>query len=72
MSGFNRKWVIGKTIAAVEMNAFDDGKRGKAFDPLFIFTDGSSMRVVTQETETGEYGVEPVYYPRAASDPSHG
>lgn len=66
MAGFNPRWIVGKTVAKVEMNSFEaapDVNRRLAHDPRVTFTDGSSIRFVTQETEVGEYGVEIVYRP---------
>lgn len=64
MSAFHTRWVVGKTIARVEMNPFNAGGQGRgttAHDPEIFFTDGSSIRFITEETETGEYGTEIVY-----------
>lgn len=60
----NPKWLRGKTIATVEMRAFDDGKgdRGKAHAPVIRFTDGTCITFYTQETETGEYGTGITYH----------
>lgn len=61
---FNPRWIIGKTVAAVEMRPFDadDHTRRKAHDPKIIFTDGSSITFNTEETERGEYGVDVLYW----------
>lgn len=64
MSGFNPRWIIGKTVARVEMRPFDAGNQGRgetAHDPHIYFTDGSQIWFLTEETETGEYGTEIIY-----------
>lgn len=64
MSGFNPKWIVGKTVERVEARPFYAGGEGRgrvAHDPHIFFADGSSIRFVTEETETGEYGTEIVY-----------
>lgn len=70
MSGFNPKWIVGKTIARVDMRMFDMSREfhgAKAHDPLITFTDGSSITFVTQETGTGEYGTDISYHKPDAS-----
>lgn len=71
----NPKHLLGKTIAAVNMRPFNaelysalgkdlrEGQGRQAHDPLITFTDGSSIRFVTEETETGNYGTDVVYIP---------
>jgi hypothetical protein len=62
----NPKWLIGKTIAKVEMRPFnsrDNGEKGTAHDPHITFTDGSRIWFTTQETEVGEYGTCISYEP---------
>ena len=59
---FNPRWVVGKTVASVDMRPGDDGRGGTAHDPVITFTDGSRIRFVTEETETGEYGVDIAYH----------
>lgn len=71
----NPKHLIGKTIATVNMRPFNaelysvrgkdlrEGQGRQAHDPLIVFTDGSSIRFVTEETETGIYGTDIVYVP---------
>jgi len=46
----------GKTISKVKLNPFNGGT-GQAYNPEITFTDGTLLRFVVQETETGEYGV---------------
>src|SRR5262245_5840002 len=53
----------GKKIVNVEMNAFRDGRGGWATRPVITFEDGSFILFVTQETETGDYGVALVHGP---------
>ena len=58
---FNPRWIVGKTVARVDMNPWDSGKGNQAHSPVIHFTDGSSIRFVTEETEIGEYGTAVVY-----------
>jgi hypothetical protein len=65
----NPQWLIGKTIARVDMRPFDasDGKSRKkrtAHNPVITFTDGSAIEFSTEETETGEYGTSINYRPK--------
>jgi hypothetical protein len=58
---FNPQWIVGKTIASVEMNPFprglhEESRRGIAHNPVIWFTDGSRIEFSTEETEVGEYG----------------
>jgi hypothetical protein len=59
---FNPKWIEGKTVASCRTNPEDDGKGGTFHRPAITFTDGSSIRFVTEETEVGDYGTEIVYH----------
>lgn len=52
----NPRWLVGKVIAKVEMNPFDDGRGLIAHNPVITFTDGSAIAFTTEETEIGEYG----------------
>lgn len=61
MARFSRRWVIGRRIVDVQMRPFNDGKGGVAHDPVFVLDNGARVRFLTQETEVGEYGVEPLY-----------
>lgn len=64
MTGFNPRWIVGKTVASAENRPFpagDNGRGGVAHNPIIRFTDGSSITFCTEETEVGEYGVEIVY-----------
>lgn len=62
---FNPKWIIGKTVAKVDMRVFrkEEFGRSTATDPIIIFTDGSRITFTTQETEIGTYGTAINYYP---------
>jgi len=66
MSGFNPKWIIGKTVVSVDMRPFDKGDEfpdhQKAYDPLIYFSDGSYITFTTDETGTGEYGLHINYH----------
>jgi hypothetical protein len=72
----NPRWLVGKTIARVEMNPFEahdpnqircgSGRR-VAHDPRIYFTDGTSISFVTEETEIGEYGTDIVYRKKGRS-----
>lgn len=65
MSGFNPKWIVGKTVASVGMRKFDmsrEFKGAKANNPVITFTDGSAITFTTQETGTGEYGTDISYH----------
>lgn len=59
----------GKTIKAIQLNPFDPcwaGHEGEAVtDPVIVFKDGTCLRFMVEETETGEYGVKLVYPARA-------
>ena len=63
MSHFHPKWVVGRRITQVDMNAFDDGRGGTAHAPVVYLDNGARMTFVTEETETGEYGTDILYYP---------
>lgn len=62
---FNPRWILGKTVARVEMNPFQKSlhgeRHGVAHDPRIIFTDGSSIAFSTEETEVGSYGTSISY-----------
>mgnify|MGYP001582537152 CR=1 FL=1 len=57
----NPKWIIGKTVASVDMQPYDDGRGGTAHDPVITFTDGSSIRFQIEDTE-GAMGVDILYF----------
>lgn len=59
---FNPKWIVGKTVARVEMNTFNaGGGRGVAHDPTIVFTDGSRIAFVADELEDDGYGIRVIY-----------
>lgn len=63
----NPRWLVGKVIAKVEMGPFDgwpDDDHKVCHSPIITFTDGSSIRFVTEETDLGEYGTDIVYSKR--------
>lgn len=74
---FNPHWIVGKTVARVEMNQFpSELHRGQrpdhvAHNPRIYFADGSSIAFMTQETETGEYGTNIIYSPASKRHKKH-
>jgi hypothetical protein len=44
----NPRWIVGKTVARVDLNSFDDGRAGTAHGPVIHFTDGSSISFSTE------------------------
>lgn len=64
---FNPSWVKGKKIVSVELHPFPDGRGGIAHDPVFILENGGEIQFSVEETETGEYGVLPVYRTKKAA-----
>ena len=62
MAHFNPRWIVGKTVASVDMRPFrylDDTTT--SHDPILTFTDGSSIQFIVEETAGGEYGVDIIY-----------
>lgn len=61
------KLIVGKTVSAVELNCFSDGRGRRSTDPRIFFTDGSSIAFVTEEVEN-DYGTGIIYHapPRSA------
>jgi hypothetical protein len=57
----HESWLVGKTVASVDLRHFDNGRGGKATDPVIRFTDGSYIFFSTIETEHSDYGTEIVY-----------
>lgn len=57
-----RKHVTGKKIAQIRLNRFSTGVKDKpfTFDPVIILEDDTRIFFVVNETEGGEYGIEPV------------
>lgn len=63
MPSVQPRWLVGKTVARVDMNPFPDGRGGVAHSPVITFTDGSCARFVVEETDTADYGVAITYTP---------
>lgn len=67
---FNPRWIVGKTIATVDMQPFEGyenpeiGARKQCHDPIITFTDGSRIQFITEETEVGCYGTDILYVPQ--------
>lgn len=61
----NPKWLVGKTIASVDMRPFEKSdqasKNDVAHNPIIRFTDGSAIYFVTEETGGSEYGTAICY-----------
>jgi hypothetical protein len=57
--------LVGRTIAAVDLNEHDDGRGGTATDPRITLDDGSFLTFSVQETE-GDYGIEVTRHVRGA------
>lgn len=51
------RYLVGRTIARVEMRPFSDGRGGVTFDPLLVLDDGSAIYFMADETESSRYGV---------------
>ena len=58
---FDPRWIVGKTVARVEMHPVSDGRGGTSHNPVITFTDGSFIRFETEETEDLLYGTMIVY-----------
>ena len=65
---FNPRWIIGKTVATVDMRTFPGRDNAIAHDPIITFTDGSSIQFQTEEigdefcSPTGDmYGTSILY-----------
>lgn len=63
---FNPKWIIGRTIVAVEMNPFrasdDPSVHRVLYSPIFTLDNGAELRFVTEESDdVAEYGTAIVY-----------
>lgn len=61
----NPKWLIGKTIASVEMNAEPARERARSplmHKPVITFTDGSKITFTAEESDFGGYGVAINYW----------
>lgn len=53
--------LVGRTIVAVDLGTFDDGRGGGAHDPTFVLDNGARVTFTVEETEAGVYGVAPTY-----------
>ncbi len=52
------RYLLGRTIVAVDLNEFEDDEGGKCTDPVIVLDNGSQLRFVVQEAPgVGEYGV---------------
>jgi hypothetical protein len=51
------KHLIGRKIVAVDLQPFDDRCGGTAHDPILTLDNGRKVWFVTEETDTGDYGV---------------
>jgi hypothetical protein len=60
---FNPKWIIGRTIVAVDMKPFSDGRGGTVHDPAFTLDNGAKVSFITEETYDRDYGVNILYLP---------
>jgi hypothetical protein len=59
----NARLLVGRTITAFHLNSFSDGKGGTAHNPVLYLDNGAKLAFSTEETEVGEYGVTPLYWP---------
>ncbi len=57
------RWLVGKTIARVEMNATPNGRGGTCHAPRITFTDGSAITFNPEPVENSEGGVGISYWP---------
>jgi hypothetical protein len=64
----NPRWIVGKTVARVDLNPFDDGKGATAHAPVIYFTDGSSISFSTEETDMEGYGISINYLERTGME----
>lgn len=49
--------LLRRRIVAVDLRPFPDGRGGRAFDPLLVLDDGSTLSFDVTETDVGAYGV---------------
>lgn len=58
--------VVGKRIKSMTVNrSWDKGREQWVYDPTITLSDGTFIRFVVQETETSDYGIEPIIVPLA-------
>lgn len=56
------RWLLGRTIVAVDLRPFDSGRGYVTYDPHITLDDGSEISLVVDETED-EYGVRILRHP---------
>lgn len=63
MSGFNPRWIIGRTIVGVELHTFNGREAGyeAAHRPEITLDNGAKLFFLGEETDYGEYGVTLIY-----------
>lgn len=61
--GFNPKWILGRTIVAVEMNPRlgRNGGTQMAHDPVIRLDNGATLQFHVEETDDLMYGVDILY-----------
>lgn len=59
-----KRLLEGRRIKTFALQSFPDGRGGKAHNPVIILDNGARLMFTVTETETGEYGVSPCYYPK--------
>lgn len=63
MADLNPKWIIGKRVVRVDLNAFKDGRGQTCHKPRIWFEDGSHIHFTTEEVEGGgDYGTAISYW----------
>lgn len=60
--------LAGKRIKRALLNPFPDGRGGKAYSPSLLMEDGTIVRFSVQETDVGEYGVDPTVTPPTSAE----
>jgi hypothetical protein len=53
-----KRALVGRKIIAVDFRPFDDGKGGKAHDPVITLDNGRRVFFITEESESGDYGTK--------------
>lgn len=61
MATATARLLVGRKIAGFEPRPFDDRRGGTAHHPVLMLDNGALLRFVVEETDTGDYGVLPVY-----------
>lgn len=68
MAALNPRYIIGKRVAKVEMNAFRDARGQVCHQPAIWFDDGSHVTFTTEEVEGGsDYGTSINYWKRRSA-----